>query len=152
MEIKFEDIKKANESIVTLDVKGNKVERIPRIQKNGYKTICYRHKKYYLHRIIMETFLNRNLKKHEQIHHINGNKLDNDINNLKVVNFKEHQRDHAIKNKLGKGNFGKEPINKAQKVIINLIKKLRNEGYSYKEIKKETGVSRQTAYKYVKEN
>src|SRR3990167_8421206 len=42
------------------------------------------------HRIIMEEFLKRKLEKHEYIHHINGIKDDNRLENLKVVKMKTH--------------------------------------------------------------
>lgn len=46
------------------------------------------------HRLVMEQFLNRPLLKREHVHHINGDKLDNRITNLKVINISDHQRHH----------------------------------------------------------
>lgn len=42
------------------------------------------------HRMIMESHLKRKLLKTECVHHINEDKLDNRIENLKVCSFREH--------------------------------------------------------------
>lgn len=47
-----------------------------------------------LHRLIMEEHLGRKLTSNEIVHHIDGNKLNNDITNLKVMTRGEHSRLH----------------------------------------------------------
>jgi hypothetical protein len=42
------------------------------------------------HRIIMEKYLTRKLLKSETIHHINGNKVDNRIENLQILSRSDH--------------------------------------------------------------
>jgi len=50
------------------------------------------------HRIIAEQKLGRPLKKGEIVHHIDGNKRNNDPDNLAVMSQSEHARLHFTKN------------------------------------------------------
>lgn len=45
-------------------------------------------------RILMEEKLGRPLKPYEDVHHIDGNKTNNSIENLEIVNHGEHQKRH----------------------------------------------------------
>ncbi len=62
--------------------------------KNGYKVIeneaQNEGKRIFEHRFIMEKYLGRKLESSEIIHHINGDKLDNRIDNLQIVDRKTH--------------------------------------------------------------
>jgi hypothetical protein len=47
------------------------------------------------HRIVVENSLGRILANTEVVHHKNGNKKDNRLDNLEVLDYKEHARLHA---------------------------------------------------------
>lgn len=46
------------------------------------------------HQIIMENHIGRELKENEVIHHIDGNKRNNDLSNLMLVTREEHTKIH----------------------------------------------------------
>lgn len=48
------------------------------------------------HRQIMEEFLDRSLTPDENVHHINGDKRDNRIENLTILSHAEHAKLHSL--------------------------------------------------------
>lgn len=69
---------------------------------NGYKEVMIKGKRYLEHRLVMEAVLGRKLLKNEEVHHIDGNKLNNDPSNLMVLSPSEHQlKEHSLKERVG---------------------------------------------------
>lgn len=61
-----------------------------------YKKITINGKKIDEHRYLMEQALGRKLRKDEVVHHINGDKMDNRIENLQVMSWAEHNKLHSL--------------------------------------------------------
>ena len=70
--------------------------------KEGYKRITLylnkERKRFLLHRLIAELFID-NPNNYPVVNHINGNKLDNRIENLEWITYKENTK-HALENNL----------------------------------------------------
>lgn len=77
-----------------------------KILKGGYIGIYIPNKQIYIpeHRLIMEEYLGRKLKRQEVVHHINHNKQDNRIENLKLY---ENTGKHISENHVNQNRFGR---------------------------------------------
>jgi hypothetical protein len=80
----------------------NKYKAAKQIDKDGYIKICgtghpYRENRLMIseHVAIMETYIGRRLAVNEVVHHINGNRQDNRIENLEIMSTSEHCRLHG---------------------------------------------------------
>lgn len=70
------------------------------LYKGGIKTrpdgyLRYSDTDEYVHRRVMEEFLGRKLTTEEHIHHINGNKSDNRVENLQLHTNSSHRQLHC---------------------------------------------------------
>ena len=63
-------------------------------KKYGYRQIRVNGKTIPEHRYIMEQHLGRKLERNELVHHIDGDRLNNTIENLEVMTIEEHARMH----------------------------------------------------------
>lgn len=125
-----------------------KNKTVKTLDKSGYVMISMREHPYsnkanYIreHRLVMEQYLGRYLLPCEQIHHIDGNKSNNDIKNLTLFpSNSEHRKIHAE-------NMTKRKLYTYQ---LDEIKNMVNEKkYSIKEIAKMYGVHFATVYKII---
>lgn len=67
------------------------------ISKDGYiRVYVSEYNREYEHRVVMEKYLGRKLKTNEHIHHIDGDKTNNDITNLLLTFRREHQHIHHL--------------------------------------------------------
>lgn len=71
---------------------------------DGYRRVCSNGKRIREHRLVMEKFIGRKLLRNEIVHHIDGDKKNNDIKNLQLMTFQQHCIMHTIERK--RNNYG----------------------------------------------
>lgn len=120
------------------------------INKCWYKTQGSRRTRVYEHRKIMEEYLWRKLTSNEIVHHINGDKLDNRIENLEILTRSEHSRMHTNeRTDFLQWRIWVSPANKTSQDKINEIIELRKTWMQLKDIKQKMWISIPTIIKYL---
>lgn len=97
------------------------------------------------HRLIIEVNIGRYLTRQEVIHHKNGNKIDNRIENLEILTNSDHRKLHT---KLFLHNRGIKKHGIKVDEVINLRKK----GLFAYQIAEITGIPRRTIQRYIKDS
>lgn len=82
-----------------INIRGYRIILIPSTDKyaqSGYTRNGVGYTEIAEHRYIMAKYLKRNLKFDDDVHHINGNKSDNRIKNLKLLSKSAHAKLHKL--------------------------------------------------------
>lgn len=124
-------------------VRSKKTRKIggSKLSKKGYLRVNMQAKVYFVHTLIALTFLQNEDPSKNQVNHIDGNKLNNNINNLEWVSNSEN-REHAVKNKLHA--FGETLSKKLTENDVREIRRLCSEKVSQRKIAKKFGIIQQT--------
>lgn len=126
----------------------------------NYKAIKVNGKKMDEHRYVMERYLGRQLARDEVVHHKDGDKSNNEIDNLELMSLSEHTRQHQMGNvpsdetrkKLSEALTGhRSTSRKLNDDQVKRIRELHNNGISNREIAKMFGVNHQTINDLVNE-
>lgn len=125
-----------------------------------YKAIRVNGEKKDEHRHIMEQHIGRKLTRYEVVHHKNGNKRDNRIENLEIMSLSEHTRIHKIgksvsketKEKIRNYRIGKPNIScrKLNDESVKKILEMKKEGFSNRKLAEIFGINRQSVADIVK--
>jgi len=100
---------------------------------SGYRYIYRNGKPMYEHRAIMEDVLQRPLQSNEQVHHIDGNRANNDPSNLMILSAPDHTRITAKRSYASWRRLG-----------VVAIRSMLSRGWSLDEISSEFNITTET--------
>ena len=97
-------------------------------------------KPYRVHRLLAQTF-KENMCNYEEVNHIDGNKLNNDLLNLEWCNHKQNM-EHAFRIGLANNSGENNGMAKLKNVDIPIIRQMLSDGISQYKIASQFNVSR----------
>lgn len=107
-------------------------------------------KKFYVHRLVAEMFLDNKNEKFKIVNHIDGNKKNNHKENLEWIDNSGNIK-HAIDSGLNKMNGQDHPLSKFPKEIVFKARELYATGkYKQSELAEMFKVSRMQMHRYLK--
>lgn len=126
------------------------------VDKVGYHTVSIwgndgKHHRFLVHRLVAMAFINKNITRHDNVHHIDEDKGNNHLSNLHIISSPEHHKLHQQKYSLTKickvcgKEFTPKPTKRKRAVvcseecqrIINLMT-IEKQKKKYKQIDKDT--------------
>ena len=120
------------------------------ISSTGYYMISVsknnKSKSYRVHRLLAETFIPKNNKSQIFVNHIDGNKLNNCLENLEWCTHLENMK-HAFKTGLANNSNEKNGMSKLNSKDVAEIKTMLKNGISQYKIAKKFNVSRSAILK-----
>lgn len=125
-----------------------------------YPAINLYNNKIHIHRLLMMFSIKSDLDENLCVHHIDGNKLNANIENLQLIDIKKHQSYHNKNKKLSKehrkkiseANKKRKGLKIKKRVYMPELKDLINKGFSINKISKHYGCDWSTVKNRIMEN
>lgn len=123
-------------------------DRLSKIHVNheGYLSVKVNKKRYRVHRLVYEYFIG-NIPKGYHIHHIDGNKQNNCIDNLECISPSDHNKKHHKDNTFNRYKRGYVLTEDERKAIASKYKPYK---YTTPMLAKEYNISEKTVKRIIK--
>lgn len=116
------------------------------VDRDGYLTVKINKKRHMVHRLVYEYF-GTDFNKDYHIHHIDGNKQNNCIDNLECISPSEHNRRHHKDNTFNRYNRGYILSDDERQAIASKYKPYK---YTVPMLSKEYSISESTVERIIK--